>query len=405
MKTPYYPDSNKRRIAVIGGGPAGLKAAEVAAEKGAAVCLFEAKRSLGRKFLVAGKSGLNLTNRAQAGTFVQQYSGDALPTAEWGRKLEAFNQKTVCDWAASLGIDTFETSGGKVFPVGKKAAPILNRWLQKIKALGVSSYVNYRWIDFQRSEDGYLLEFNHLGEIRFIQVDAIIFALGGASWSHTGSDGHWSECFKKRGIQLRPFAAANCGWQCDWTAETLKIAEGQPLHHLSVQAGDRVERGELMVTRYGLEGTPVYRLGPTLRSMQQARITIDFKPVFSEAHCLRKMESVRKGWFQEAQTRWKLSPAMCAIIQQFHPEVHKVDQLVQAAKHCTIPLRGPQPIQEAISTAGGVAWAALKQNYQLDAYAHIYVAGEMIDWEAPSGGYLIHACLMTGAVAGASAAS
>ena len=237
-----------------------------------------------------------------------------------------------------------------------------------------------------------------------VEADAVIFAMGGASWPQTGSDGKWAELFLHKGISLQPYTAANCGWHCDWKPETLEVAEGQPLHHLSVKAADQVENGELLVTRYGFEGTPIYRLGPTLRKISQPKITINFKPVLSCVQILRKMESVRKDWYKQAQIRLKLSPAMCAIMKQFMPEIYDHRSFINAVQDCTIPLLAPRPIAEAISTAGGVAWSALDTNFQVKNYSNVYVAGEMMDWEAPSGGYLIHASMMTGAVAGQAAA-
>lgn len=404
MKTVYYPNTQQRRVAVIGGGPAGLRAAEAAAESGAAVCLFEAQRSVGRKFLVAGKSGLNLSHQSSGERFAQNYSGTEFPQAQWRRRLELFTAEKICNWANELGIATFASQGGKIFPVGKKAAPLLKRWIDKIESLGVRLHMHHRCVDFMPTQNTYQLSFAHLDDLITVEVDAIIFAMGGASWPQTGSDGQWAQCFKNRAIPLQAFAPANCGWHCDWTTETLDIAEGQPLHHLLVTAGDRSEAGELMVTRYGFEGTPIYRLGPTLRTMAQPKIEINFKPVFSGDQILRKMESVRKNWYQEAQTRLKLSPAMCTIIRQYMPEIHDQASFLNAIQHCVIPLQSARPIAEAISSAGGVAWSALDSDYQLKNFPHVYVAGEMMDWEAPSGGYLIHAAMMTGAVAGQAAA-
>ena len=404
MKAGYYPPTKQKRVAVIGGGPAGLMAAEVAAENGAAVCVFEAQRALGRTFLIAGKSGLNLSHQSSPASFAQQYSGTDLPLTAWRQNLESFTAKKVCDWAKKLGIETFSSQGGKIFPVGKKAAPLLKRWIDKLKCLGIGLHLNHRCLDFVPTQESYQLRFQYATESITVEVDAIIFAMGGASWPQTGSDGNWVECFEKKTIPLKPFAAANCGWQCNWKPETVACAEGQALHLLQVCAGDRCETGELMVTRYGLEGTPIYRLGPTLRKMDAATIEINFKSVFTSQHILRKMESVRKNWYQEIQTRLKLSPAMCAIIRQFMPEIIDHATCLKAIQHCVIPLQSPRPIAEAISTAGGVAWSALNHKYQLQEYPNVYVTGEMMDWEAPSGGYLIHAAMMTGAIAGAAAA-
>ncbi|MEM8868490.1 MAG: TIGR03862 family flavoprotein [Verrucomicrobiota bacterium] len=395
----------RRKVAVVGGGPAGLRAAEVASKLGAAVTLYDHKRSVGRKFLVAGKSGLNLTNAAGFEVFTEQYAGgEGFSSARWREYLEAFDNAALRAWASQLGVETFIASGGKVFPESKKAAPLLRRWVMELKSAGVDFRMNCQWVGFRCEGDALFLEFQHRGEVLEAGFDAVVLAMGGASWPETGSDGSWASILETAGVAITKLKSANNGWECDWADSTRAIAEGQPLHHLAIQAGDSSAEGELMVTRYGFEGTPIYRLGSALRAMEAPELVIDFKPMFSVEHMVKKMESARRHFFREARLRWKLSEAVCAIIEQYYGQFASAQRLAEVAKHCCIPLKGPRPVEEAISTAGGVSWAELDARLMLKALPGVYCAGEMIDWEAPTGGYLIQGCFVTGTVAGRAAA-
>lgn len=356
---------HNRSIAIIGGGPAGLRAAEVAARQGASVTLYDAKPSVGRKFLVAGKSGLNLTNAAEFEDFLAQYTGRDFPTEQWRSYLKAFDNYHLSEWASSLGVDTFAASSGKVFPFSKKAAPLLRRWVLRLRELGVQFRMKHEWRNLARQSDSIALEFLANGQAVFGNFDAVILAMGGASWPQTGSTGTWVSILEKLGIAIVPFRAANCGWECEWTPETLKLVEGQPLQNLHVSANGVKRIGELVVTRYGFEGTPLYSLGPELRRMEQATIEIDFKPTFTEERLIAKMESARRNFFKEAGLRWKLNTTACAIIRQFYGEFDNAEALAQVTKCCRIPLTQPRPIDEAISTAGGVAWRELDERLML----------------------------------------
>lgn len=389
-----------RSIAVIGGGPAGLRAAEVAVGRGATVHLFDAKPSVGRKFLVAGKSGLNLTNTAEFETFLKQYSGGHFPVERWRRYLKGFDSSHLIDWASGLDVETFAASSGKVFPLSKKAAPLLRRWVLRLKDLGVTFHMKHEWTNLELEKSGIALEFLNDGLAVRECFDAVILAMGGASWPQTGSTGQWTSILKRQGIGIVPFQSANCGWECPWTPETLELAEGRPLQNLHVSANGVQLTGELVATRYGLEGTPLYTLGPELRRMAAPSIEIDFKPTFTEERLIAKMESARRDFYKEAGLRWKLNGAACAIIRQFHGEFGDATALAKAAKCCRIPLTQPRPIDEAISSAGGVAWSELDDRLMFKKLPGVYCAGEMIDWEAPTGGFLIHGCFATGNVAG-----
>jgi uncharacterized flavoprotein (TIGR03862 family) len=395
---------DKRSIAIIGGGPAGLYAAEVAAEQGASVTLYDAKPSVGRKFLVAGKSGLNLTNAAEFETFLAQYSGHNFPVEQWRKYLKAFDNYHLSDWAAKLGVETFAASSGKVFPFSKKAAPLLRAWVQRLRDLGVQFQMKHQWSDLQYLKDNIDLEFLVNEQRIHAQHDAVILAMGGASWPQTGSTGEWVSILEKHGVEVFPLESANCGWECEWTPQTLVQIEGKPLQNLHVSANGVTLTGELMITRYGLEGTPLYTLGPKLRSMESPSIEIDFKPTFTEERLIAKMESARRNFYKEAGLRWKLNETACAIIQQWYGDFDNAAALAKVTKCCRIPLTQARPIQEAISSAGGVAWSSLDEHLMLKQLPKVYCAGEMIDWEAPTGGFLIQGCFITGKVAGQAAA-
>jgi uncharacterized flavoprotein (TIGR03862 family) len=256
------------------------------------------------------------------------------------------------------------------------------------------------WTDLEPETDGVALEFLSDGQTVRESFDAVILAMGGASWPQTGSTGTWVSILEKLDIEVVPLIAANCGWECDWTPETRELVEGKPLQNLHVTANGVKHTGELVVTRYGFEGTPLYSLGTELRAMAEPAIEIDFKPTFTEERLVAKMESARRNFYQEAGLRWKLNETACAIIRQYYGEFDNAEALAKVTKCCRIPLTQPRPIEEAISTAGGVAWSELDEQLMLKKLPGVYCAGEMIDWEAPTGGFLMQGCFVTGNVAG-----
>lgn len=395
-------------IAIVGGGPAGLRAAEVAAESGADVTLFDAMPSVGRKFLVAGKSGLNLTNAEDFEPFLARYGGTEFPTESWREILSEFDNRAICKWAAGLGVDTFAASSGKVFPEpvdGKiRAAPLLRRWIERLRGVGVQFRTRHRWVGFGNDRE---LLFQHGEETVSQEFDAAILALGGASWPQTGSDGTWTSILERKGITITPLRSANCGWEIDWPPALLSEAEGLPLKNIEVKAGDTYRRGELVVTRYGLEGGPIYRLGPAIRALPSPQVTIDFKPDLTEEELVRRLGQVNRNFVREARRRWKLDPAAASLLKHLPDRGpwKSAEQLVHEVKNCRIPLVQPRPLGESISTSGGVAWSELDENLMLRKLPGIFVAGEMIDWEAPTGGYLLQGCFATGNRVGGTAAA
>ena len=388
---------NHSQLAVIGGGPAGLRAAEVAASSGLQVTLYDGKPSVGRKFLVAGKGGLNLTHGESLERFVSRYSGPGQPAEIWKSLIAGFDPAALRSWAAELGVETFKATSGRVYPKAFKAAPLLRRWIERLRGLGVQLEMNQRLTSLTPGAP-YQLGFSN--EIT-ATADAVILALGGGSWTRTGSDGGWTSIFEKFGIAHQPLAPANCGWEHAWSPAVLAAAEGMPLKNLHVRAGDQLAVGELMVTRYGLEGGAIYQLGAALRAMPAAVIAIDFKPTFSHAQLVAKMESVRRDFLTEACVRWKLAAPAHAILAR-QPWLDAAS-LAREVKHCVIPLARPRPLDEAISSAGGVCWEELDTALMLKKLPGVFVAGEMIDWEAPTGGYLMQGCFATATRAASSA--
>ncbi len=382
-------------ILVIGGGPAGLRAAEVASAAGAKVTLCDQKRSVGRKFLVAGKGGLNLTHSEELDSFVTRYRGPDQPADFWPRALADFDNKAIRAWAARLDVGTFVQKSGRVYPKALKAAPLLRRWVENLRSQGVKFLMSHRLTSLASGE----AKFETLeGEI-VMQADAIVLAMGGGSWPQTGSDGAWVATLEKAGVKVAPLCSANCGWEIDWPEELLPQIEGQPLKNVVASVGAELAPGEIMLTRYGMEGGPLYALGPALREMSEPAVTLDFKPTFTAEKLVAKMESAKKNFLAESQYRWKLSEPMRVILEHFHGPFESVAQLADCAKACRVPLTQPRPLAEAISSAGGVPWKAVDDQLMIKDLPGVFVAGEMIDWEAPTGGYLLQGCFASGTLA------
>ncbi len=395
-----------RNIAIIGAGPAGLRAAEVAAEAGASVSIFDSKPSSGRKFLIAGKSGLNLTHDEEWNSFLKNYSGTDLPRPLWNKILDAFDNKALRQWAGSIDVETFVASSGKVFPTEMKAAPLLKRWVHKLRdKLEVSFSFNHLCTDLNSLVDGVEVSFSTPDGDITQQFDAVVIALGGGSWRNTGSTGEWVKMFTKHNIGTTPLSAANSGWEVDWSIDLLDKAEGLPLKNIAVSAGDMTTVGELVITKYGLEGGPIYKLGPAIKSLSSPEIVIDFKPTHTVDQLTAKMESAKKNLINEAKVRWKLNPGAHALLTDHYSstELFTVESLAETIKNFRIPLTRPRPIDEAISSAGGIKWNELDECLMLKKLPGVYCAGEMMDWEAPTGGYLLQACFATGDWAGKAA--
>jgi uncharacterized flavoprotein (TIGR03862 family) len=388
-------------VLVIGGGPAGLHAAEVASTAGAHVIVADAQRSVGRKFLVAGRGGLNLTHGEPVENFPARYVDEL---ERWRDLLRDFGPSELRAWAADLGVETYVGTSGRVFPRGQKAAGLLRGWVKRLRARGVEFRTSSRLLNFSRHENNWSAQLQTDGDKFSVTADSIVLALGGASWPETGSDGAWPQILEAHGIEITPWQPANCGWNVDWSPELLARAEGMPLKNLTVRAGGESVSGELLITHHGLEGGTIYRLGRTLRSMPEPRLTLDFKPQLTvEAMRERVAHAAAPNeWFRA----WKLSQAAIALLETKSADgLNDVERMIVLVKNFPVALRGPRPIAEAISSAGGVPWRELDENLMLRKLPGIFVAGEMIDWEAPTGGYLLQGCFATATRAGRAAAN
>ena len=325
--------------------------------------------------------------------FAARYSGPGQPIGIWKRMLDDFGPQALRDWARELGEETFQATSGRVYPKSLKAAPLLRRWVQRLRSQGVHFEMNHR-LQALRSNTGWTLEFTGHAPVL---SRAVILAMGGGSWSQTGSDGAWLHLLESMGVRCHPLRAANCGWEHAWPTALLAKAEGKPLKNIHVRAGDSLAIGELLITKYGLEGGAIYQLGAILRSMSTPSIAIDFKPSFTAERLIAKMESVRRNFLEEARIRWRLCDGAMAILGR--TTWSDSASLAQEVKHCVIPFTGPRPIDEAISSAGGVCWEELTEQLMVRRLPGVFVAGEMIDWEAPTGGYLMQGCFASGTCA------
>jgi uncharacterized flavoprotein (TIGR03862 family) len=261
--------------------------------------------------------------------------------------------------------------------------------------------MGHRWTGLKMGAR-WQVEFLVGGERKVCEADAVVMALGGGTWPETGSDGGWVSVFEKMGIAVAPLVSSNCGWEVGWAGAVLAEAEGKPLKNITIRAGEMVASGELMVTCYGLEGGAIYQLGPTLRGMKDPEIVIDFKPTHTVEQLVKKLGSCQENYLGEARARWRLGEAAMAILgkQNGAGLVKSAEQLARVVKGCVVKLMGPRPLAEAISSAGGVSWSELDDSLMVKRCPGVFLAGEMIDWDAPTGGYLIQGCFATGTRAG-----
>jgi uncharacterized flavoprotein (TIGR03862 family) len=394
-------------VAVIGGGPAGLMAAEALAAAGHCVHLYDAMPSVGRKFLLAGKGGLNLTHSEPAVRFGQRYFERSAALALW---LADFGPQALRDWAAGLGVETFVGSSGRVFPVDLKAAPLLRAWLHRLRAQGVAFHMRHRWLGW--AEDGALRLDTPHGEQR-LRPAATVLALGGASWQRLGSDGAWWPWLQARGADLALLRPSNCGFDVGWSDFFATRHAGQPLKGVALQFGDFQQRGEAVVTATGIEGSLVYAASSHLREALaregQATLQLDLLPARDLAWVQRELAHPRgpRSLSTHLKTRLKLDGVKAGLIWECVPKEAQADpaRLAAAIKALPITVQAARPIDEAISTAGGVRFEGLDEALMLPGLPGVFCAGEMLDWEAPTGGYLLTACFATGRRAGQGAAA
>lgn len=384
-------------IVVIGAGPAGLMAAAVAAQAGCKVVIAEAKPSAARKFLMAGKSGLNLTKQEPFEAFLSAYG----PDAEWlGPMLREFGPEQAIAWAEALGQEMFVGSTGRVFPKVMKASPLLRAWLAELAEQQVDLRTRWRWTGWQEGA----LSFDAPDGQQRIEARATILAMGGASWSRLGSDGQWSDMLRRTGVALDPFEASNAGLQVNWSNHMTPLM-GQPIKGVAFRCGGLVSRGEAVISERGLEGGGIYPLGRAIRAGDA--VTLDLLPDQSTAQIVARLSRPRgkASWSNHLRKTLKLDRVRAALLQEFgRPLPGDATALAERIKSLRLPHAGLRPMDEAISTAGGVSRTACDTSLMLKACPGVFCAGEMLAWDAPTGGYLLTACLATGRWAGRSAA-
>lgn len=387
----------KPKALVIGGGPAGLIAAEELARGGCAVTLAEAKPSIGRKFLMAGKSGLNLTKDEPFQQMMPVYD----EAADWLHPMIAdFDAAAVQDWARGLGQDLFTGSTGRVFPVAMKASPLLRAWLTRIDDLGVQRRTRWRWTGWQDNA----AVFDTPEGTATCESDVTVLALGGASWARLGSDGGWAEILRAEGVDLAPFAPANAGLCVNWSAHMARHF-GQPVKGVEWRVGALRSRGEAVISARGLEGGGIYSISKGIRQGDAAQIDLLPDRTFDDLTDRLSRPRDKDSLINHLRKTLRLDPARIGLLNEFGRPL-PTDPAALARIIKALPLRhdGLRPLDEAISTAGGITRAALDDNLMLQARPGVFCAGEMLDWDAPTGGYLLTACFATGRWAGQAAA-
>lgn len=382
-----------KKALVIGGGPAGLMAAEQLIKAGLSVTIAEAKPTLGRKFLMAGKSGLNLTMDEPVSAFLPHYY-DARTHLD--PMIASFGPQEVKEWTEKLGQQIFVGTSGRVFPKVMKASPLLRAWIARLLDAGVRLRTNWKLSGLSENN----AQFQTPDGAKNIIADVVVLAMGGASWARLGSDGAWVEQFGP----ITPFQPANCAFAMDWSNHMTKFF-GTPIKNITLRAGDMISRGEIIVSRNGIEGGGIYSVSRTLRT--GVPLTIDLRPDWTVD---RVETALSKPRGKDSQTNHlrkalKLDPIKIALMRELTPQLPQdAKALAKMVKCLSIKTLEPRPMDEAISTAGGIPWNRLDAGLMLMDRPGIFCAGEMIDWEAPTGGYLITACLATGRWAGLHAA-
>lgn len=399
------------KIAVIGGGPAGLMAAEAAIAEGACVDLYDAMASVGRKFLLAGKGGLNLTHSEPLERFFARYGARQ---GQFQSLLAGFGPDALREWAHELGVETFVGSSGRVFPTDLKSAPLLRAWLRRLRQQGMAIHVRHRWAGW--TESGSLRFATPQGD-RLVSADAVVLALGGGSWSRFGSDGAWVPLLAGRGVSIEPFKPANCGFDVAWSPHLRGRYAGHPVKPVAVSGTTHEgvefrQQGEFVLTETGLEGGVIYAISAWMRDeivkTGTALLRLDLAPDRDVSRLISDLSRPRgsRSMASHLQRRVGISGVKAGLLRECVSKQDFADpvRLGAAIKSLPVCLVAPRPLEEAISTAGGVAFEALDQRLMICALPGVFCAGEMLDWEAPTGGYLLTACFASGYAAGVGAA-
>ncbi|KNY14944.1 NAD(FAD)-utilizing dehydrogenase [Shinella sp. SUS2] len=391
---------DRRRIGIVGGGPAGLMAAEVLSARGHAVTVLEAMPTIGRKFLLAGKSGLNITHSEPYDRFAARFGAAG---AHLRAALDAFTPGDLRTWAEELGTETFVGSSGRVFPVAMKASPLLRAWRARLEGRGVDIRVRHRWIGF--APEG--LRFETPEGVAVMAFDAVLLALGGASWPRLGSDAAWVGGLAERGVDIAPFRPANCGFDVDWSPFFVECFAGAPVKGVTARSAAGTIPGEFVISKTGIEGSLVYAHAAVLRDALEtsgaASFLLDLVP--GRSHARLAADLARQGGKASFSSRLRkgagLDGVKAAMLRECVRDVSALlpDALASVIKALPVLLIRPRPIAEAISVAGGIRFDALDADYGVKALPGVFAAGEMLDWEAPTGGYLLTACFATGRAA------
>ncbi|WFC43562.1 TIGR03862 family flavoprotein [Pseudoxanthomonas sp. SE1] len=390
-------------VAVIGGGPAGLMAAETLRAAGLRVDLYDAKGSVGRKFLIAGKGGMNLTHSDPFDVFVARYGDRQEDVAAW---LRGFDADALRDWARGLGVKTFVGTSGRVFPSDLKAAPLLRGWVRRLREQGVCFHVHHRWSGW--TDDGALRFATPDGEAT-VSAAATVLAMGGGSWPELGSDGAWVDTLRTKDVAIAPLQPSNCGFDIAWSEHLATRFAGEPLkpviaHWQDADGTARQRQGECVVTATGIEGSLVYALSPILRDAIErdghATLALDLLPGRDEQDLARRLARSRgsRSLSEHLRREAGVSGVRAALLYEVLDKTALAEpaRIARTLKRFPFRLLRPRPIAEAISSAGGVALEALDDHLMLRALPGVFAAGEMLDWEAPTGGYLLTACFASG---------
>ena len=387
-------------VAVIGGGPAGLMAAEVLSATGVAVTVFEAMPTVGRKFLLAGKSGLNLSHSEPHAHLLARYGPSA---ARLQKALDAFNANDIGEWAAGLGIETFTGTSGRIFPRAMKASPLLRSWIGRLRDQGVDIKTRHRFTGF--SPDGVMLDAN--GVALEFKCDAVVLALGGASWPKLGSDAAWVPLLAAKGVEISALRPSNCGFDVNWSDNFRERFAGAPVKSVSASSAAGSVTGEFVISQTGIEGSLIYAHSASLRDQLErdgeASVFLDLVPGRNVERLARDLarQKPKDSFATKLRKGAGLEGVKAALLRECLPgaALSSADDLARRIKNLPLAVQRPRPIAEAISTAGGITLSAIRETYELKALPGIFAAGEMLDWEAPTGGYLLTACLATGRAA------
>ena len=399
---PASPVARPPQVAIIGGGPTGLMAAEVLSQQGIAVDLYDAMPSVGRKFLLAGKGGMNITHAEASEQFRTRYGQRQ---QDISRLLDGFDADALRAWIHELGIATFVGSSGRVFPTDMKAAPLLRAWLHRLREAGVRFHMRHRWCGW--NADG-AVQFDTPDGPVIRQPQALLLALGGGSWARLGSDGRWTALLAAHGIPIAPLRPANCGFTLPWSEHFSSRFAGQPLKSISAHtAGGAARRGEFVITAGGIEGSLIYALSAPLRDAIEADgkavLYLDLLPDWSLDRVQQELSHPRgsRSMSSHLQSRLKLTGVKAGLLRECTDAATFGDNaaLARAIKALPFTLSAVRPIDEAISSAGGVPFEALTHDLMLHQLPGVFCAGEMLDWEAPTGGYLLTACFASGRAA------